>query len=45
MTKKSMSYVAPEVEVVAAVVEGGFSLSIIGEGSASTQSFSGEENW
>lgn len=45
MIKKSISYVAPEVEVVATVVEGGFSLSSISEGSASTQSFDGEEEW
>lgn len=45
MIKKSISYVTPEVEVVATVVEGGFSLSTIVEGSASTQSFDGEEDW
>ncbi len=42
MIKNTMSYVTPEVEVVATVVEGGFSLSMQG---ASTQSFDGEEDW
>ena len=45
MIKKSISYVAPEVEVVATVVEGGFSISGFGENGASTQSFSEEVEW